>query len=110
MGERLGQDTCIQERRQGGGGALAPPMIFFPLSAQRSVMAMIIPLPHYENVCGKILKSGGGGGGMCRSPPPPRKYSNHRIYHTRFHHIGCIVRINYGPYGLLVLVVIFSHR
>ena len=36
-----------------GGQAIASPMIFFffvCLSAQRSVMAMLIPLPHSENL------------------------------------------------------------
>ena len=37
--------------REGGGGGQVPPMIFvfvsFWLLAQRSVMAMIVPLPHY---------------------------------------------------------------
>ena len=32
----------------GGQGGNCPPMICFCLSAQRSVMAMIIPLPHYD--------------------------------------------------------------
>ena len=41
----------------------------FCLSAQRSVMAMmIIPLPRYDNLGGKCLKSGEKSVGV---PPPP---------------------------------------
>ena len=60
---------CPQWRRQGGGrgGSCPPPpydfryiyiyiFFFFFLSAQRSVMAMIIPLPHYEIIVENFLK------------------------------------------------------
>ena len=54
----------------GGSGSCPPydfpfPLFFFPLSAQRSVMAMIIPLPHSENVLKSEKKN------VSESPPPP---------------------------------------
>ena len=53
---------------RGGGGGAAPPPVFFSfffplflflfcLSSQRSVMAMIVPLPHYEICVENFLKS-----------------------------------------------------
>ena len=41
----------------GGGGNCSPIYIFFFLSAQRSAMAMIIPLPHSKNLLENFLKS-----------------------------------------------------
>ena len=64
----------------GGRGAIGPPYGFreeekieyyvciFCLSAQRSGIVMIMPLPHYENLLEIFLKSEKK---MCRSPPPP---------------------------------------
>ena len=47
----------------GGQGGTCLPIIFdvflfFCLSAQRSVMAMIVPLPYYEICLENVLKSG----------------------------------------------------
>ena len=72
----------MQWRRHGGGGANAPPppydiyiyiffffffFFFFCLSAQRSVMAMIIPLRHYDFFLEIFLKLEKK---KCRRSPP----------------------------------------
>ena len=61
----------------GAGGQLPPPpydfrYFFFCLSAERLVIAMIIPLPHYEKFVETYLKSGK----KCVPPPPPPRLSD----------------------------------
>ena len=63
----------------GQGGLLVPPMIsffsppifFFFWLVSSAVMAMIIPLPHYENFCWKSLWSRGKKNVSESHPPPP---------------------------------------
>ena len=70
-------DACQYARRHGGGGgggegALAPPYVFFFVSsAVEPVMAMIVPLPHHENLLEIFLKSGKTCVGAPPPPPPP---------------------------------------
>ena len=55
----------------GGGRGQLPPYVFFLfvlllVSSQRSVMAMMIPLPHYGNLCRKFFEVGKN---VSESPP-----------------------------------------
>ena len=60
---------------RGAGGAISPPppMIFFfaCLSAQRSVMTVIIPLPHCKKKKKKKAKFKSEKKNVSESPPPP---------------------------------------
>ena len=60
--------TVAAPRGEGKGGG-NPLFLFFCLSAQRSVMAMIVPLPHYEILLEIFLKSEKKN--VSESPPPP---------------------------------------
>ena len=55
---------------RGGGGPIIF-VFFFSLSAQRSVMAMKVPLPHHENFVENVLKSEKTRVGVPPPPPPP---------------------------------------